>query len=548
VEQLGLSAVELHAPNRPTLFETLFAFVALKSVHAVESLTPEKIIENIQALFSRISFEEVSSSANIPVPSAHFAAWGDYDADGFLDLLTEKSLFRNNGDGTFTDVTEDSKLSGKLADVSGFADLDNDGCQDIIELQADAIYLYRNDCRGMFSPYGFFYGKPLGKETMGFAFSDYDNDGDLDIYTVGYYMPVNPYSDPTLDTQQQQPNILWRNEGYGFFRDVTDTAGVTGFAKCSDPVLNKLTIAKSKASFQPIWFDYDNDYDSDLFIATDAWVSPLYRNNGDGTFTDVTEEAGLCVHGTGMGVAVADIDTNGYLDVYVTNVGANYLWMNQGDGTFVESAFERNATDLEQGWGTHFTDFDNDGDADLYAVNGSFAALTLPAAGPKIDSIDFGNLDMLFENNGSGFFNDVTHHAGIFGPYFKQASASADYDNDGKVDLYVTASGHPPDVFNSLYHNTSKTSNHWISLRLKGVQSNKDGIGATVLVSAGSIETRSQVIRGSSFFGQDTPWLHFGLGNKKTVDSIVVHWPSGIQQTLRDVPADQVLTLTEPEQ
>ena len=307
-------------------------------------------------------------------------AWADYDNDGYLDLLItgqKTRLYHNNRNGTFTDITEKAGIFPKSSTAGIFGDYDNDGCKDIFFVGYDdqANSLYHNNCNGKFTNVA---EKAKIKKTayrgFGAAWADYDNDGYLDLYVASYGIP-------TFDPRSliSQSNVLYHNNKDGTFSDVTEKAGVDGFTNCGE-FIRKYTVGAPekwpfKESFQPVWFDYNNDGKIDLFIATDAGISPLYRNNGDGSFTEVTKEAGLCRGGTGMGASVGDYDNDGYLDLYVTNVGSNFLWHNNGNGTFSEVGADAGVVNpLTLGWGANFFDYDNDGYLDLYSVNGTVSS------------------------------------------------------------------------------------------------------------------------------------------------------------------------------
>jgi hypothetical protein len=367
----------------------------------------------------------------------------------------------------------------------------------------------------------------------GASWADYNNDGFLDIYVSNWkYIKDNPNAKP-------QDNILYKNNGNETFTNVTREAGVIGIPDCPNYPSRKYINSNIKNSYQPIWFDYNNDGLQDLFVATDTWISPLYKNNGDGTFDDVTYETGLCVPGTGMGVAVSDFDTDGDFDLYVTNTGSNYFWRNNGDGTFTEIAQKLGVDDTGQGWGTALLDFDNDMDDDIFVVNGAHADTIF-----NMEDVDLRNIDELYENVGSNKFIKSGKISGLKGNCVKDSAAFADYNNDGYIDAYVTASSHNPGIYNSLYENKGKGL-HSLRLKLVGTKSNRDAIGAVVKVTIENIVRKIPVVNGTSFRSQYSMPLIIGTGAHTQVDSLEILWPSGIVQKLQNIATDRMITVTE---
>jgi len=343
-----------------------------------------------------------------------------------------------------------------------------------------------------------------------------------------------------------ESNILYHNNGDGTFDDVTKKSGVVGSANCpaiepeGEDESGFIPVGGSfKWSFQPLWFDYNNDGLADLYVTTDSNFSPLYRNNGDGTFDDVTEAAGLCKFGTGMGVTAGDYDDDGDLDLYMTNTGENFFWQNNGDGTFSDVSYPTNTRDVfSLGWGTGFIDFDNDGDLDLYVTNGTIQGqLHNPLIAVK-------KFDKLYRNNGDGTFDDASRSEGISGNDAKEATAFGDYNNDGFVDIMIISRQAEPIARHRLYQNQGN-DNNWLTVRLVGTASNRDAVGAKILVSAGSKTQMREIISGSSFLAQNSLWQTFGLGNLTHVKRIEVRWPSGKVQILQDVGINQKISIVE---
>lgn len=520
----------------------LFGFLYLLYLVYLSNYHKSPAFENI---IKDLGIEKQGESSGV--------AWTDYDGDGDLDLLIVggtdyTKLFRNESGAKFTDVTVEA-FGGQLTQESVFAgvfgDFDNDGCPDLYVTRTSAStepglpdILYRNNCNGTFTNVIQKAGIKDSYHGRAAAWADYNGDGYLDIYVANYGV--------LRETEYiHEPNILYENSRDGTFSNVTARAGVVGAPDCTGIRVAEKKFAKNvggerKLSFQPIWFDYNNDNFIDLFVTNDVGVSVLYKNNGNGTFIDVTKEANLCVFGTGMGVTVGDYDNDGDLDFYVTNVGANYFWRNNGDGTFSEIAAEIKVADHRSlGWGTVFFDFDNDGDLDLYVVNGR--VINKVPDDPEIGEI---RLDKLFQNDGSGRFYDVTEKVGIFGDDAKEAAALADYNQDGFMDILVASSYLEREGKHRLYKNKGNR-NRWLTIKLVGKYSNREGVGAKIVVKTGSKKQLKQVISGSSFISQDSLWQTFGLGISKTAEEITVYWPSGIVQNLYDVKSNQKITITE---
>ena len=481
------------------------------------------------------------------------AAWGDYDGDGDQDLYVTADgpniLYRND-DGVFTDVAAEAGVDSICNSYgAAWADYDNDGDLDIYvvcrseddhadldHVATEANILYRNDGHGTFINVAAEAGVDSVAHGAGAVWADYDQDGWLDLYVANW--GVGDFQAMKATTE---PNLLYRNNRDGTFTDVAESAGVTGRTGPYD-MDRSLPTELSGLTFMGLWSDFDNDGDPDLLECSEQGAASLFQNMGDGTFTDVTEVAGMMLRGSCMGLDSGDYDRNGYLDIYWTNFRENYLWKADGRGRFVESAKEAGVADPLVGWATEFVDFDNDGWLDIYVVNG--------VIGLPVEITGEGNghgksvvePNVLYRNNGDGTFSDVTALAGFDHSGVGRGSAVADYDNDGDMDIYLVNADGP----NVLYRNEIGNRNNWIKLRLTGEASNARGVGARVRLDTSEWSQIAEVKAGTGYLSANDPELLFGLGDLEEAATIVVQWPSGAVQTIRDVAANQTLTLQEP--
>jgi hypothetical protein len=533
-----------------------FAQLALYKSQTKIKTAKAKIVESYKKFILKPTFANVLEGSGITAnQNSTGASFADYDNDGDLDLFigggrqTGVRLYRNE-ENRFIDVTTQSGLSspGGYTFTGVFADYDNDGCSDLfLSNDPDSrtrtlnSVLYHNNCNGTFADVTQAAGINNTYHGRGAAWADYDNDGDLDLYQAnqGNYNGPREYS--------YEPNILYHNNGDGTFSDVTAESGATGLigSECAPKLDLKYRITVIglgvKASLQPIWLDFNQDNLIDLFIATDSGVSPLYKNEGGGRFSNVTSEAGMCKTGTGMGVTAGDYDNDGDLDIYITNVGINYLWSNNGNGTFTDKSIETGVADTTSlGWGTGFIDYDNDGFLDLYVVNGRVQEGTNDT--PEIGHV---RIDKLYHNLGNGSFSSVAEAEGILGDDPKEGAAIGDYDNNGFEDIFVI-SGYAEFTGRYRLYENRGNRNHWLTLQLVGTQSNRDAVGAFISVRAGGLRQVRQVISGASYISQNSLWPTFGLGGESTADEIIIQWPSGITQTLTNVKTNQKLIIEEP--
>jgi len=492
--------------------------------------------------------------------------WFDYNNDGYMDLYLVNGstlpelqgkkaahphrnyLFRNNRNGTFTDVTEQAKVPGE---GWGFgcvaADYDNDGKTDLFLANYGPNVLYHNNGDGTFSNVTQRAGLSGGNIWhAGAAFGDYDGDGFVDLYVSGYldfdarnpelktceYRGVSVHACGPIG-YRGAPDALYHNNGDGTFTNVTEKAGV------ADKNLY--------FGFTVIFDDLDGDGKPDIFVANDSNPNYLYRNKGDGTFEEMGVQAGVAMNADGkemssMGVAVGDYDNDGRMDLFVTTfANDNYvLFHNEGGGFFSDLSYQSGvgqATIPHLGWATFFLDFDNDGWKDLFAANGH----VYPEVEGKL-SETYRQPLQLFRNTGSGKFQEVSRPSGLSALPWASARGGAycDFDNDGDIDVLISNIDDRP----QLLENVGGNQGNWLELNLIGTKSNRSAIGAQVKVESGGLVQYDHVRAGGSFLSGNDPRLHFGLG-RLTVANLEILWPSGRVEKLSGVRANQILSVKE---
>jgi enediyne biosynthesis protein E4 len=495
----------------------------------------------------------------------------DYNNDGLLDIFftngaaipsLEKSdpsywnrLFRNNGDGTFTDVTERAGLEG-IGYSMGVAagDYDNDGFVDLYVAGLNRNQLFHNNGDGTFTDVtdkaGV--GGIIPKYGKGFSVAagwfDYNDDGLLDLFVVNY---LN-YNIKTATLCRQQglpvycapldflgtPNILFRNNGDGTFTDVSEQSHISQY------VGKGMGVA---------FADYDNDGFTDIFVANDTFENFLLHNNGDGTFTNTATLAGVAYNAygkaiAGMGTDFRDIDNDGKPDIFESAMfGESFpLYKNLGDGQFQDVAAAAGVsamTSRSTGWGVGIFDFDNDGNKDLFTANADILDNIMELAHRP-----YPLPNRVLRNKGNMTFEDVSAKAGAsFSlPAAHRGAAFGDLNNDGKIDAVVTVLNGPPEIWmNRSGTQNGGNRNHWIILKLVGVKSNRDGLGTKIKVTTSLGTQYNQATTALSYSSSSDKRVHFGLGPAAVIESIELTWPSGIRQILKNVKADQILTVTE---
>lgn len=519
---------------------------------------------------SAIRFRDVSESSGLdftlehnPTPRKHLieamaggVAAFDADGDGLSDIFftngaaipsLEKDsskywnrMYRNDGGMRFTDVTEATGLQGRgYCTGAAAADYDNDAFVDLFVACFNGGILYRSIAGEGFEDATEQSGLQTGEWPISGTWLDYDRDGHLDLFVVNYLQwstafdtycgdpreGVRSYCDPTLF--EGLPNQLFRNRGDGTFEDVSVPSGIAG------------SVGKGMSAATA---DYDGDGFPDIFVTNDKEPNFLFRNRGDGTFEETALFAGAALqdHGkavSGMGVDFRDYDNDGFPDIIFTALaGESFpLFRNSGQASFRDVTFRSELSRLTHaisGWGVGLVDFDNDGWKDMFTAN-SHVNDTVG----HFSSARYELRNAVFANAGDGTFQSVTG-SGFDAERAYRGAAFADFNADGKVDIVVTALGERPELF----ENRTETSNAWIALKLVGTESNRDGLGARVRIGQQSDHMTSSVGYASS---SHRP-LHFGLRDATTVPEIEIRWPSETVQTLKDIAANRVLTVSEP--
>lgn len=478
-------------------------------------------------------YQDVTTAAGINSPRGRTdgekitgQAWGDYDQDGWPDLYVTdtngpNTLYRNNGDGTFTVSPLNEQVALPDAESAGaiFADYDNDGWPDLLVLNWGPNVLFRNEQGQGFVDVTATAGVAGNQNSKTAAWGDYNGDGYLDLYIANW--ACDPRCGRSIEGEK---DALYRNYRDGTFSDVT----------------NLLPGGKTRgAGFVASFVDFDNDGDLDIYLVNDEFINPvgnaLWRNDGPyclgWCFTEISAEAGADTRVMGMGLATGDYDNDGHLDFYFSNAGPMTLLQNQGDGTFANVA-EAAGVRYPQGvgWGAVFLDYDNDGWQDLYLGIMEGVAGGSPA-------------NPLFHNNGDGTFTNLGESSGVGNPGRTIGVAAADYDQDGWVDLIV--GNYDAGYF--LYRNRmgSQSDNNWLTLKLVGSgYVNRDAVGARALVTDSNGRTQLQEVKnGSSLGSGDWLELHFGLGAAELAE-VRITWPGGQENVLNDLAINQRHTIT----
>ena len=490
--------------------------------------------------------------------------WLDYDQDGLMDLffvqsaptdiykpprLLRSALYHNNGDGTFTDVTEKAGVGGQGHYGQGVAigDYDNDGYPDIYVTGYGRAILYHNNGDGTFTDVTAKAGVTNeGGWSTSAGWFDYDKDGWLDLVVTNYieWSPKNnlycgehrpgyrSYCHP--GNYKGQKTKLYHNNHDGTFTDVSEASGV------GKPESKGMGVVLA---------DFNNDGWPDIAIANDSWPNFLFLNKYDGTFQDVSLVSGIAAsedgrYEAGMGIDAADVDGDGWQDVYITHLDfeLNRLYHNNRDGTFNDDTYRSgigNKAILLSGVSAKFLDYDNDGWPDILQLNGAMLDNVQLYHG----EVSYKEPLLMFRNFGKGQFDKVSDSLGpdFMRPIAGRGLATADYDNDGDIDIVTNNRGDYP----SLLRNDGGNANHWLEILLIGTKSNRDGIGTSLKLTSEGISHVEQAKGGTSYMSASDPRIFFGLGKRTKIDSLEITWPSGLVEKLTNVPIDKIIAVKE---
>ena len=515
----------------------------------------------------RFQHSSGTRSSLLPEDMGSGAAFADIDNDGDLDLyivnipgpLTEdtrvssetNALYRNDGDGTFTEITDIAGVGHQGYGMGCvFADVDADGNLDLYVTNYGANILYRNNGNATFTDVTQTAGVGCELWSTGAAFADVDADSDLDLYVCNYVTydlekleqmqeeslqsgkPVPSALNPHVF--EPQDNVFYRNNGDGTFTDVTTEVGIA---------------APGGRSMQCIFSDFDNDNDLDLYVANDTSVNYVYRNDGNGAFTDVSNESWAADFRGSMGLAAGDYDTDSDIDLFISHWvdEENTLYRNllKEDPSskhirFVDESYSAMLAEVsikQIGWGTTLFDYDNDGDLDIFVTNGStFQELRQP-------EVLIPQVDALYRNDGDGSFSDVSESTGIteLPTRVGRGATFGDYDNDGDVDIFIVNNHAPP----TLLRNDGGNRNGWLHIELIGTDGNRNAIGAKIQLKTADQTQVREVYAGESYMSANSFITEFGVANATQAETLQVIWSNGDTQSLHNVPTNQRLRLTQ---
>ena len=480
-----------------------------------------------------------------------------YDAETGKATPPKAALFHNNRDGTFTNI---AVKAGVTNDRWGFgvaiADYDNDGWPDIYVTNFGKNRLYHNNHDGTFTDVAEKAGIALGNWSTGATWGDYDGDGRLDLFVPGYvhYDLANPPASGDKGVAYSfcqfrgeniscgprglkgEPDHLFHSNGDGTFTDVSDKAGVAD--------------SNGYYGLTSVFVDVNNDGKPDLLVGNDSTPNYLYLNKGDGSFEDISYASGFALNENGretatMGIAVGDYQNNGMVDLFNTTFSDDYdpLYRNDDDANFTDISYQLGIAEITVpflGWGTAFFDYDNDGWKDLIAANGH----VYPIVDKEPWGTTYAQRPLLFHNIGGKRFElmPAVERTALAQTYVGRGLAVGDLFNDGKLDVVINVLDGSP----ALLRNVSPDKHHWIEFKMiGGAKSPRDAVGTTLYLTANKMRQRGDVISGGSYASTSDPRLHFGLGDATAIDDIEVHWPSGSMEHFSAPQIDRIVTLKE---
>lgn len=487
----------------------------LRTAAALSSLVLSLLLSTLAS--AQVTFTDVTSTSGIGLGegTARGIAWGDFNNDGLADLFlptagsSPNKLYKNNPDRVFTEIAAAVNLNDMTNTITcSWADFDNDGDLDLLTTAtAGPTRLWRNN-RNTGTDTTFLSIETTAGIVMTGAqmpvWADYNRDGFVDFYS-------------SISNSSSSTDALYRNNGNETFTNVVDSAGVNHMVS---------GVLEQGVS----WGDYNKDGYPDLFIGNLQSTGPsfFHRNNGNGTFTEIAATLGFA--GAARGTQWVDYNNDGLWDFSVAGYAGGTatipvkLFRNNGDGTFTDVASSVGMSDAVISWGVTWADYDNNGYEDCFvAVSGQSTSC------------------LLYKNNTNGTFSNVTNQAGL-GSLVQLSGAWADYDNDGNMDLYTSGAA---SAGNHLFRNGGDPTKKWLEIKLVGIQSNKSGVGAQIATKAGSLQMLREITTGVGYRSQNMMVAHFGLDTNRTVDSIIVKWPSGRTNIQLNVGSNQRITITE---
>ena len=536
----------------PVLFQDIARQAGLTTWKHIMGTPEKKFI--IEANGSGVGLIDYDNSGWL---SIYLVNGSTYDAESGKAAPPKAALFRNNHDGTFTNVAEQAGVTnGRWGVGVAIADYDNDGWPDIYITNFGKNRLYHNNHDGTFTDVAENAGVALGNWSTGATWGDYDGDGRLDLFVPGYvhYDLANPPASGEKGVAYSfcqfrgenvmcgprglkgEPDHLFHNNGDGTFTDVSVKAGVAD--------------TNGYYGLASVFVSLNGNGKPDLLVGDDSTPNYLYLNKGDGTFEDVSYASGYALNESGretatMGIAVGDYQNNGQVDLYDTTFSDDYkpLYRNDGDANFTDISYQLGIAEPTVpflGWGTAFLDFDNDGWKDLILANGH----VYPIVDKEPWGTSYAERPLLFHSIGGKQFEltPAVEGTALAQTYVGRGLAVGDLFNDGKLDVVINNLDGVP----ALLRNVSPDKHHWIEFKLiGGSKSPRDAVGATVFITANNMRQRGDVISGGSYASTSDPRLHFGLGDATTIDEIEVHWTSSAKERFAVTQIDRIVTLTE---